>query len=45
MRKKDADNLNKTALSCFEKDVTANDLYNQLTKTKTNEYYTEIVKK
>lgn len=45
MRKKDALNLNKTALSCFEKDVTANDLYNQLTKTKTNEYYTEIVKK
>ena len=42
-RKSDADTLNKTALECFEKDVFANDIYNQITNTKNNEHYTKIV--
>ncbi len=38
-RKSDANNLKKTALSCFNKDVLANDLYNLITDEKTNEHY------
>ncbi len=44
MRKSDADNLKETALKCFEKDVFANDIYNQITNKKTNEYHTKIIK-
>lgn len=46
MRKSDTLKLkNKWAKKCFELDVLANDIYNQITKTKTNEYYTQIIKK
>ena len=38
-RKSDALDLKKTALSCFEKDVLANDLYNLATNTDFNENY------
>lgn len=44
MRKKDADALSSTAKKCFEKDVFANDVYNLITQTKTNEYHTKIIK-
>lgn len=42
-RKKDAENLKKIALACFEKDVFANDLYNFTAKVKTNQYFTLFV--
>ena len=42
-RKSDVVNLKKTALTCFEKDVLANDLYGLVTNTKTNEYNMLIV--
>ncbi len=46
MRKSDENALmSKAAKSCFECDVRANDIYNQITKTKTNEYHTQIIKK
>ena len=45
MRKSDCDKLRANAKKCFAVDVKANDLYNQATKTKTNEYYTQIIKK
>ena len=45
MRKSDLANLSKTALTCFECDQQANDIYNLITKTKTNEYQTKIIKK
>ena len=44
MRKSDASKLSGTALKCFELDVKANDIYNQITKTKTNEFETKIIK-
>ena len=44
MRKSDASRLSGTALKCFEHDVKANDIYNQITKTKTNEFETKIIK-
>lgn len=43
MRKSDAGALKKDALACFEKDVLANDLYNVLSGTHTNEYESVIV--
>ncbi len=46
MRKSDQNALkSKSAKNCFECDVRANDIYNQITKTKTNEYHTQIIKK
>ena len=42
-RKKDADALVGVAKSCFEKDVYANDVYNFVTKQKTNEYEMKMV--
>lgn len=42
-RKKDAEALRGRAKKCFEKDVYANDLFNLITKTATNEYYTMFV--
>lgn len=42
-RKSDTRALEKTALDCFEKDVTANDLYNLLSGVRRNEFYTEIL--
>ena len=42
-RKKDADALIGVAKSCFEKDVYANDVYNFITKQKTNEYEMKMV--
>ncbi len=44
MRKSDASKLSDSAIKCFNKDVTANDLYNLITKQKTNEFYTQIIK-
>ena len=44
MRKSDTAKLSNAALKCFELDVKANDIYNQITKTKTNEFETKIVK-
>ena len=44
MRKSDTAKLSNVALKCFELDVKANDIYNQITKTKTNEFETKIVK-
>ncbi|MBR3863496.1 MAG: nucleotidyltransferase family protein [Clostridia bacterium] len=44
MRKSDVDGLNGTALKCFEKDIFANDIYNQITSKKNNEYHTKIIK-
>lgn len=38
-RKSDVKRLNSTALSIFEKDVFANDIYSIITKNKTNEFY------
>ncbi len=38
-RKSDSTVLKKTALTCFNKDVLANDLYNLITDEKTNEHY------
>ncbi len=43
MRKSDAGSLKKDALACFETDVRANDLYDILTGTHTNEYESVIV--
>ncbi len=43
VRKSDAVLLKKEALACFETDVRANDLYNILTKTHTNEFETQFV--
>lgn len=42
-RKKDADALIGTAKACFEKDVFANDVYNFVTKNKTNEYEMKMI--
>lgn len=42
-RKKDAEALRGRAKKCFEKDIYANDLFNFMTKTATNEYYTMFV--
>lgn len=43
VRKKDADELKRSAARCFEKDVHANDLYNYLTGSRLNEYFTLFV--
>lgn len=43
MRKNDADNLSGTAKECFLKEVFANDVFNFITKQKTNEYFSLIV--
>ena len=42
-RKKDADRLDGVAKECFEKDIFANDIYNFVCKTKTNEYEMKII--
>ena len=42
-RKSDADRLVGIAKACFEKDVFANDVYNFVTKQKTNEYEMKII--
>lgn len=42
-RKSDLAMLKKTAISCFQKDVLANDLYNLVCDEKTNEHYMLIV--
>lgn len=42
-RKADFKNLEKTALDCFEKDVTANDAYGLISGERKNEFYTEII--
>ena len=42
-RKKDADALVGIAKFCFEKDVYANDVYNFVTKQKTNEYEMKMI--
>ena len=42
-RKKDADALIGIAKACFEKDVYANDVYNFVTKHRTNEYEMKII--
>ncbi len=43
-RKLDIDTLSGTQKQCFLKDVYANDIYNLVAKTKTNEYEMRIVK-
>lgn len=43
MRKSDADKLSGVAGACFLSDSKANDIYNLVTKEKSNEYFTEIV--
>lgn len=43
LRKSDVLKLSKTATECFNKDVFANDLYNIITKQKTNEFNTLIL--
>lgn len=43
MRKSDYRALEKTALECFEKDVTACDLFSIVSGVKQNEYFTLIV--
>lgn len=43
VRKADSNLLNGVAKDCFNDDVFANDLYNQITNKKTNEYETKIV--
>lgn len=43
MRKSDAGSLKKDALACFETDVRANELYNILAGSHTNEYESVIV--
>lgn len=42
-RKSDFNRLKKDALGCFETDVRANDLYNVLSGTRTNEFETQFV--
>ncbi len=44
-RKSDYNLLDKTALECFEKDVTANDVYGLITGNRKNEFYTQIIDK
>lgn len=43
VRKSDYNNLRKDALSCFETDIRANDLYNALSGTYTNEFETLFI--
>lgn len=43
MRKLDAKSLDKTALTCFNIDIKANDLSNLARKNKTNEYFSLII--
>jgi len=43
MRKSDVNQLGKTALKCFERDVFATDVYSLITGKKHNEYYTKII--
>ena len=42
-RKKDADKLSGVAEDCFKKDVFANDIYDFVCKTKTNEFEMKII--
>lgn len=44
-RKSDVDKLQGTQKACFLKDVYANDVYNLITKSHTNEFETKIVKR
>ena len=44
-RKKDFSEIKKTASLVLDIDILANDIYNLVSKNRTNEFYTKIIKK